>query len=163
MIDLFPKSKIVGLFRGFSEGGLEFHADLVLPYRTEFQNIPMHGQFVLVQLESPSEAVLGRITSLSSEGRLTGPAGEQFNIRALREERPIPEQLREDYLKYKVDIRVLGVLRDENDRLDFVPSHRRLPHVGSPVAFLGDELLRRISGHYSGGAKIGVLALGEFV
>ena len=101
MIELFPKSKLVGLFRGFSEGGLEFHADLVLPYRTEFQNIPMHGQFVLVQLESPSEAVLGRITSLASEGRLTGSAGEQFNIRALREDRSIPEQLREDYLKYE--------------------------------------------------------------
>src|SRR5882672_5041222 len=163
MIELFPKSKVVGLFRGFSEGGLEFHADLVLPYRTEFQNIPMHGQFVLVQLESPSEAVLGRITSLASEGRLTGAAGEQFNIRALREERSIPEQLREDYLKYRIDIRVLGVLRDEDGRLDFVPSHRRLPHVGSPVAFLSDELLRRIAGHYNGGAKIGVLALGEFV
>ena len=162
-VELFPKSKIVGLFRGFSEGGLEFHADLVLPYRTDFQNIPMHGQFVLVQLESPSEAVLGRITSLSSEGRLTGPAGEQFNIRALREERSIPEQLREDYLKYRVDIRVLGVLRDEDGRLDFVPSHRRLPHVGSPVAFLSDELLRRVAGHYNDGAKIGVLALGEFV
>lgn len=161
--ELFPKSKIVGLFRGFSEGGLEFHADLVLPYRTEFQNIPMHGQFMLVQLESPSEAVLGRITSLSSEGRLTGSAGEQFNIRALRDDRAIPEQLREDYLKYRIDIRVLGVLRDEDGRLDFVPSHRRLPHVGSPVAFLSDELLRHIAGHYDAGAKIGVFALGEFV
>ena len=163
MIELFPKSKLVGLFRGFSEGGLEFHADLVLPYRTEFQNIPMHGQFVLVQLESPSEAVLGRITSLASEGRLTGSAGEQFNIRALREDRSIPEQLREDYLKYRIDIRVLGVLRAEDGRLDFVPSHRRLPHVGSPVAFLSDEILRHVAGHYNPGAKIGVLALGEFV
>src|SRR5437763_299073 len=162
-VELFPKSKIVGLFRGFSEGGLEFHADLVLPYRTDFQNIPMHGQFVLVQLESPSEAVLGRITSLSSEGRLTGPAGEQFNIRALREERSIPEQLREDYLKYRVDIRVLGVLRAEDGRLDFVPSHRRLPHVGSPVAFLSDEVLRRGAGRHNDGAKSGVLARGEGV
>jgi hypothetical protein len=163
MIELFPKTQIVGLFRGFSEGGLEFHADLVLPYRTDFQTLPMHGQFVLVQLESPTEAVLGRITSLGSEGRLAGTAGEQFNIRALREDRSIPEQLREDYLKYRVDIRVLGVLRNEDGRLHFVPSHRRLPHVGSPVAFLPGEILRRIAGHYSAGAKIGVLALGEFV
>ncbi len=163
IMELFPKTKTVGLFRGFSEGGLEFHADLILPYRTEFQNIPMHGQFVLVQLESPSEAVLGRITSLASEGRLTGSAGEQFNIRALREDRTIPEQLREDYLKYRIDIRVLGVVRAEDGRLDFVPSHRRLPHVGSPVAFLSDEILRHVAGHYIEGAKIGVLALGEFV
>ncbi len=64
-------SKIVGVFRGFREGGLEFHADLVLPYRSDFQSIPMHGQFLLVQLETPDEAVLGRITSFSSEGKLS--------------------------------------------------------------------------------------------
>ena len=59
-IQLFPRDQIVGVFKGFREGGLEFHADLVLPYRNEFQNIPMHGQFLLVQLETPNEAVLGR-------------------------------------------------------------------------------------------------------
>ena len=68
-VQLFPKDMVVGVFRGFQQGGLEFHADLVLPYRNEFQNIPMHGQFLLVQLETPDEAVLGRITSLSSDGK----------------------------------------------------------------------------------------------
>jgi uncharacterized protein len=163
VLELFPREHQVGVFRGFSEGGLEFHADLVLPYRSEFQNIPMHGQFVAVQLETPNEAVLGRITSLSSEGRLTGPAGEQFNIRALKEDRPVPEQLREDYLKYRVDVRVLGVVRVDGKAVTFVPSHRRLPHVGSPVGFLPDEILRHLAGHYGDGAKIGVYALGEFV
>src|SRR6266542_4221202 len=67
---LFPRDKVVGIFRGFSEGGLEFHADLVLPYRNEFQSVPMHGQFLVVQLEAEDEAVLGRITAISSEGRL---------------------------------------------------------------------------------------------
>src|SRR5678816_273815 len=94
--DLFPNSHTVGVFRGFREGGLEFHADLTLPYRSDFHNIPMHGQFLLVQLETPDEAVLGRITSLSSEGRLSGPSGEDFNIRAVREGRAVPEGLRED-------------------------------------------------------------------
>lgn len=59
--NLFPHERIIGVFRGFSEGGLEFHAQLVLPYRSDFQNIPMHGQFVLVQLETAEEAVLDRI------------------------------------------------------------------------------------------------------
>ena len=36
-IHLFPRDKVVGVFRGFQQGGLEFHADLVLPYRNEFQ------------------------------------------------------------------------------------------------------------------------------
>jgi DNA helicase HerA-like ATPase len=163
-IDLFPRNQIVGHFRGFREGGLEFHADLVLPYRNEFQSIPMHGQFLLVQLESPDEAVLGRITSLSSEGKLSTGAGEEFTIRAIRENRPVPEDLRADYLRYSVNIRVLGVLRTNGERkLTFVASHRRLPHVGSPVAFASDEVLREIAGHNDEGAVIGHLAFGEYV
>lgn len=164
-IQLIVKEHVVGIFRGFTAGGLEFHADLALPYKSDFQNVPMHGQFLLVQLETSDEAVLGRITSVSSEGRLTGPSGEEFNIRALREERHVPEQLREDYLKYRVDIRVLGVLRREagRDEPRFVPSHRRLPHVGSAVAFLNDDLLRFVVGHNEKGADLGFLAFGEFV
>jgi uncharacterized protein len=102
VIDLFPRDHVVGIFRGFREGGLEFHADLVLPYRNDFQSIPMHGQFLLVQLETPNEAVLGRIASFSSEGELSSGYGEEFNLRAVRENRSVPDDLREEYLKYMV-------------------------------------------------------------
>lgn len=123
----------------------------------------MHGQFLLVQLETPDEAVLGRIASFSSEGKLSFGSGEEFNIRAVREERPIPEDLREQYLKYRVNIRVLGVLRRNGGKLTFVPSHRRLPHVGSKVAFPASEVLREIAGHNIEGAEIGHLAFGEYI
>lgn len=162
-IQLFPKDMVVGIFRGFQQGGMEFHADLVLPYRNEFQNIPMHGQFLLVQLETPDEAVLGRIASFSSEGKLSFGSGEEFNIRAVREDRPIPEDLREQYLKYRINIRVLGVLRRNGKGLTFVPSHRRLPHVGSRVAFPSNEVLCEIAGHNINGAPIGHLAFGEYI
>lgn len=162
-IQLFPREQVIGIFRGFQQGGMEFHADLVLPYRNEFQNIPMHGQFLLVQLETPDEAVLGRIASFSSEGKLSFGSGEEFNIRAVREERPIPEDLREQYLKYRVNIRVLGVLRKNGKGLTFVPSHRRLPHVGSKVAFPASDVLREIAGHNIDGAPIGHLAFGEYI
>jgi hypothetical protein len=163
-LDLFPKRQIVGVFRGFKEGGMEFHADLALPYRNDFQNLPMHGQFLLVQLETPQEAALGRITSLTSEGKLAEGIGEEFALRAMQESRPIPEDLRQQYLKYRVDIRVLGVLRNVgSDRLTFAPSHRRLPHVGSPVAFPSGPVLREIAGHNINGAAIGHFALGEYL
>lgn len=163
-LELFTPTQVVGVFRGFQEGGMEFHADLVLPYRNEFQSLPMHGQFLLVQLETPQEAVLGRIASFSSEGKLSFGAGEEFNIRAVREGRHIPEDLREQYLKYKVNIRVLGVLRKrDEDALVFIASHRRLPHVGSPVAFPSGEVLREIVGHNGKGAQIGHYALGEYI
>ncbi len=163
-IELFPRAQTIGIFRGFQEGGLEFHADLVLPYRNDFQNTPMHGQFLLVQLESQDEAVLGRITSFSSEGKLSSGYGEEFNLRAWRENRPVPDDLREEYLKYRVNIRVLGVLRNNNSGLTFVASHRRLPHVGSYVAFPSDEVLQKIVGYnIDNGVLIGHFALGEYI
>src|SRR5262249_38309168 len=153
----------VGVFRGFREGdGLEFHADLALPYKPRLHNVPMHGQFLLVQLENPNEGVLGRITSLAAEGRLSSAAGEQYSIRAVSEGRQVPDHLREEYLRYRVNIRVLGVLRADDETITFVPSHRRLPHVGSPVAFPSDEVLRQVVGHYKEGAELGFYALGEY-
>ncbi len=160
---LFPDDKVVGIFHGFSEGGMEFRADLVLPYKNVFQSVPMHGQFLLVQLEHDQEAILGRITSISSTGRLASESGQDYGIRAIRDRRPIPEDLREDYLRYHVRIRVLGLLRVVNGGLEFVASHRRLPHVGSRVAFLSDEVLREVAGHNIEGADIGWFSLGEFV
>ena len=55
---LFEPANVVGVFRGFSDSGMEFHADLVLPYREELQSIPIHGQFVLVQLEHEEQGFL---------------------------------------------------------------------------------------------------------
>jgi len=162
-IQLFNRAKTVGIFRGFQHGGLEFRADLVLPYKNEFENIPMHGQFLLVQLGTPDEAVLGRITSFSSEGKLSFGDGEEFNLRAAREDREVPEELREQYLKYRVNMRVLGVLRTHDGKLNFVSSHRRLPHVGSRVSFPTDDVLREIAGHNIDGAPIGHLAFGEYI
>ena len=165
---LFDNAQIVGTFLGFSEGGLEFHADLILPYRNDFQSVPMHGQFVLVALENDGEAVLGRITTIAAQGRLVSGAGEDYAIRQQRENRPVPEDLRDQFLKYRVDIRILGVLRRRSDDKEpvFVASHRRLPHVGAKVAFLGEELLKQVSGATADGqnaVEIGFLAFGEFV
>src|SRR6266446_4853694 len=163
---LFPKDRVVGIFRGFSEGGLEFHADIILPYKNEFQSIPLHGQFILVQLAHEDEGVLGRITSFFSDGKLTSSTGEDYGLRAVAEDRPVPEDLREQYLKYRVNIRVLGVLRRNDGNLIFAASHRRLPHVGSRVVFPSEEVLKEITGHNidkTHSAEIGFFALGEFI
>ena len=165
---LFDPDRVVGTFLGFSSGGLEFHADLILPYRSYFQSSPMHGQFVLVALEDDEQAVLGRITAISAQGRLVSAAGEDYALRQQRENRTVPEDLRDQFLKYRVDIRILGVLRDggEPDGPVFVPSHRRLPHVGAKVALLSDDMLLRVSGATAkepNAVPVGFLAFGEFV
>jgi hypothetical protein len=167
-VTLFGNAHVVGTFLGFSEGGLEFHADLILPYQNYFQSSPMHGQFVLVALENDAEAILGRITTISAQGRLISPAGEDYALRQQRENRPIPEDLRDQFLKYRVNIRILGVLRYRGGDKPpvFVASHRRLPHVGAKVAFPSDDLLRQVAGATAEGShavELGFLALGEFV
>lgn len=162
-MSLIDQNLVIGIFRGFTQAGLEFHADLVLPYRPDYHQIPMHGQFVVVELEHNTEAVLGRITSILSEGRLTSPSGEDYSIRAIAEQRQIPKDLKEQYLRYRVNIRVLGVLREADRKVIFAPSQRRLPHVGSRVAFLSADLLKEVSGHNVAGADLGFYALGEFV
>lgn len=163
-MELFSRGQVAGIFRGFSGSGLEFHADLTLPYRSDLHSVPTHGHFVLVELSSASEAVLGRITQVSSQGRLASPAGEDYGLRAVEENRVVPEDLRRQYLKYRVDVRLLGVLRLESDgELVFAPSHRRLPHVGAKVAFLSDDVLREVAGGNRDGADLGFFALGEFV
>src|SRR3989454_6505993 len=116
-LSLFSREHLIGIFRGFSEGGLEFHADLVLPYQARFQSIPMHGQFLLIQLADENEAVLGRITSAFSDGRLASGSGEDYGIRVVKEGREVPDDLREQYLKYRVNVRVLGVVRKDGDKL----------------------------------------------
>jgi hypothetical protein len=161
-MELFPQGHAVGMFRGATGGGLEFHADLTLPYKDHFHSAPMHGQFVLVELASPEEAVLGRITSVAAQGALTSTAGEEYGLRAVAEEREVPEDLRKRYLRYRIDIRMLGVLRCEGDDLIFAPSHRRLPHVGARVAFLPENVLSEVAGGTEG-SEIGHYALGEFV
>jgi DNA helicase HerA-like ATPase len=157
--------KAVGIFRGFIEGQMEFHADLVLPYRPDYLHQPMHGQFLLVQLAHEDEAMLGRITALRPEGRLASPEGEDYSLRSVTEGWELREDIRERYVRYRVNVRVLGVVRRDpvSGRLHVAPSHRRLPHVGSPVAFPDPEVLRELAGHEGDGAVLGFLAMGEFV
>ncbi len=160
---LFDSSESIGVFKGFVEGGMEFHADLALPYRKDMNNRPMHGMYLLIQLENPYEAVLGRITSVASQGKLMSSAGEDYTIRAANSNFIVPEDLKEQYLKYNVNVRVLGGLKIEDEKVVFVPSFRRIPSVGSPVSFPSDDVLRELANSNGSGTEIGLYALGEYI
>jgi len=160
---LVDQQRVVGIFRGFTEKGLEFHADLTLPYQSDMNRRPLHGQFLLIELDGPDEAVLGRITSLRSEGLLISDRGEEYLYRHAREGETPPEDMRQKFLKYRVNIRVLGVMRQHEGKVTFTPSQRRIPHVGSKVVFPSPAVLRKIAGHGEEGAPLGHLAMGEFI
>ena len=127
VVTLFDENESVGVFKGFTEGGMEFHADLALPYNKSMNNRPMHGMYLLIQLENPNEAVLGRITSVASQGKLMTSAGEEYAIRAASAKFVVPEDLKEQYLRYNVNVRVLGGLKieDNTEKKLMVPCRSR--------------------------------------
>lgn len=165
---LFSDAHQVGVFAGYSStSGLEFHADILLPYTRDRSHDPVYGQFVIIELEGGSAGMLGRITTIEAQGRLADPVGEEYAIRRMLDKDEVSDEMRVNYLRYRVDIRVLGLIRERLNKLFFVPSHRRVPHVGARVRLLSDDLLKHVVGSAlhedGGGEEIGFYALGEFV
>ncbi len=163
-IELFPKSDLViGSFKGFAERGFEFAADLVIPYRSEEITQPQLGSFLLVQLSSPEQeqASLGRITKILPFGRLASPEGEDYIERMRERESGIPKEIKERMIRYRVQIKLLGVLRGEP--FGFMPSQRRLPHLGAKVAWPSHEVLKELCKLGGGKTFLGHFALGEFI
>ena len=126
---LFDASKSIGIFLGLTEGSLEYGAELTLKYDREYQSQPMLGQFVLVELERSDEAILGRITAVSSQGTLASPMGEEYGARAIKNQRLISEDIKQQFLRYTCSVRLLGLLKQKGDRVIFTPSHLSLIHI----------------------------------
>lgn len=160
---LFDRTKAVGIFSGLTEGGMEFGAQLVFKYNRDYQNLPMLGQFVTVELERPDEAVLGRIAAIGSHGRLASVAGEDLGLRGVEENRVTSEDIKKQFLRYRCTVRLLGLLREKGDRIVFTPSHRRLPHTNANVYIADGRVLKAVAGGTGDGTPIGFLAFGEFV
>ena len=168
---LFEKDRLVGSFTGFAERGLEFVAELVVPYRRSGQVGPQMGRFVLVKLEGADrreEAVLGRITKFIPAGMLTSSEGENYAGKMQKRDIEVPGDLKERMLKYRVQIKLLGVLRHDpawkaDDGFRFVPSQRRLPQWGAYVYFPPRRVMQYLCGLGGGETNIGRFALAEFV
>lgn len=163
MLELFAKSQLWGTFKGFSEKGLEFAADIICPYNSSMQDRPQLGQFLLIQLGTPEEASLGRITKFFPSGMLATTEGEDY-INTLQErDQEVPEDLKSAKLKYKVQIKLLGAVKIVKEKILYVPSQRRLPHLGAKVALPSDDVLEELCQLSGGKTDLGDYVLGEFV
>ena len=145
MVRLFEPDRLIGMFKGFTEEGLEFRAEIVSPYQPSDDLAPRIGQFLLVELGSPDEAALGRITRFFPVGVLAGQEGDEYLAEMHRSHTEVPAQLKERRLRYNVKVRLLGGLRVDHgtngSRARFVPTVRKLPHLGARVGLPGDEVL----------------------
>ena len=111
MIELFAKSEVMGTFKGFSERGYEFAAEIVAPYDASMLDRPQLGQFVLIELASVEEAALGRITKYVPTGLLSSSEGEDYVNTMQERGYEIPEDLKKHKLKYRVQIKLLGAVK----------------------------------------------------
>ena len=160
---LFANSRIVGTFKGFNDRGLEFAAEIVAPYDASMLDRPQLGQFLLVELGSQEEAALGRITRFVPSGLLATPEGEDYVNTMQRRQQNVPEDLKQQRLKYRVQVKLLGAVRTKSDGIIYVPSQRRLPHLGARVALPSDQVLQELCKLSRGTTELGAYVLGEFV
>jgi len=154
---------MMGTFKGFNERGLEFAAEIVAPYNADMLDRPQLGQFLLIELSSPEEAALGRITRFVPSGLLATGEGEDYVNTMQRRQQAVPEELKEARLKYRVQVKLLGAVKLVNRRVVYVPSQRRLPHLGAKVALPSTAVLKELCALSQGTTDLGDYVLGEFV
>ena len=133
---------VIGVFKGFIESGLEFKADLVVPYQSEFT--PLLGSFLVVEV-SKQRYLLGRITRFHPVGLMAGAEAEDYLARMTKAGRSVPEDLKEAKLRYNVNVKLLGGLTlDGKGDPKYEPSMRQLPHLGARVGIPTEDALRLI-------------------
>ena len=164
---LFANSQVMGTFKGFNERGLEFAAEIIAPYDASMLERPQLGQFLLIELGSVEEAALGRITRFVPSGLLATGEGEDYVNTMQRRQQAVPEDLKQQRLKYRVQVKLLGAVRvvreDGKERVLYIPSQRRLPHLGARVALPSSQVLAELCKLSKGDTDLGDYVLGEFV
>lgn len=163
MADIGIIKQDIGTFKGFAESGLEFTAEIVAPYHTEYR--PNIGEFIIVTLGTEN-AVLGRITRFYPMGVLSSGEGDEYLAEMRRRQREIPEDLKETKLRYTVNVKLLGGLEVQGKKFLYHPSIRQLPHLGAKVGTLSDEALGYVCSLGKGeghSVPIGHYSIGETV
>src|SRR2546425_11019475 len=105
MADLIKN--VIGVFKGFVESGLEFKAEIVVPYHTEFT--PLLGSFLVVEI-SKQNYLLGRITKFHPVGLMVGSDAEDYLAQMTRAGRSLPEVVQAAKLRYNVNDKFLAGL-----------------------------------------------------
>lgn len=139
----------IGIFRGFGDPRYEVLSEVLLPYQGV--RMPLQGGFVVIGLEhtapgGPECAILGRVIRAYPQGDLLSEPGEDYLVDIMRLKQSVPEQVRQSRLRYRMSVRLLGQMVEEAPgRIQFTPSVRMMPHVGSPVGFPTDEVYAMIA------------------
>ena len=138
---LFNRDRPIGTFKGFTESGREFVAEILAPYNQEF--IPLLGSFILVAV-TDNQTLLGRITQFYPMGTMAGAEADEYLSHLHRLGQPIPEDVKELKLRYNIKVRLLGTVECNNNQFRYRPGVRMLPHLGAVVYSPTEEALEFI-------------------
>ena len=152
-------------FFGASAGdfGYDFAAEIVVPYRSHDVAEPQIGRFFLVELMKGAEYVLGRVTRFMPAGQMASGEAEDYLNRMQERKLQTPEDLKQRFLKYRVNLKLLGVMRRHKQDIAYTPSQRRLPHLGAPVFMPEKETMEKICRLGGGETNLGFYNLGEYI
>ncbi len=106
---------------------------------------------------------MGRVTRFVPSGLLATAEGEDYVNTMQRRQQAVPEDLKQQRLKYRVQVKLLGAVRVVSNKVMYVPSQRRLPHLGAKVALPSAALLSELCKLSQGETDLGDYVLGEFV
>ena len=114
-------------FSGFAESGLEFRRRFKFAVSRRLST-NSNARAVYARAIGRRQRSRARANHQNRFGRPLVFSRRRRNDRARGiRSRPIPEDLREQYVKYRITIRMLGVLRKQSDGFVFAPTHRRMP------------------------------------
>lgn len=159
---LFAAELTVGTLMCIKHQGLEFVTELRVRPEKHPRKHFLIGQYLLVELPAPDDALLVRIRLVTPDSPRDTQDSE-FTLTRYKERLGLSseEGIEADCLLAYAQM--LGTFRISNDTIEFVSSIRATPSRGSRVAVPSDEMLREIVGSSRNGESFGHYVLGNTV
>ncbi len=132
------RGEVVGLLRGFAQGGMNLDIDVVVPHREGA--LPGFGEFLLVEAGA-ARSMVGRVCQYRAAGRLMSEQGDSYLADLSRSDERPPAPIVQQMLRYTVKLQLLGQLHDDGERFRFTVGDRELATFGSPVREPSDAAL----------------------
>lgn len=137
----------LGIFSGFGDSKMEIVSQVLIPYQQ--LRMPLQGSFLVVAHDDwrgRSSGLLGRVTRAVPIGDLFSSAGEDYLVDLVRLGHDVPEEVKSGRLRYRVSLRLLGLVSESTDgRIEYTPAIRQMPHVGADVGFPTEQVSRFIA------------------
>ena len=127
---MYADEKPIGLFKGFSPVPRELDVEIVVPHGAV--ELPMFGEFILVEME-PNKAAVGRVIHYHPTGPLASRQGEGYLAEMGKGGKEFPESIRDLVLRYSMKVALLGILKKDETGFNFLAGVRSLAKLGMHV------------------------------